>query len=231
MLLLTSGLLQGWATVKSISDHLGIPKDQLYNTLKTISLKQWRNIFESCFSQEALQALIKLKNQSASSQSRGLPLLSIDDSVIRKWMGNHYIGKWFSGQFKKVVLGLDIVLVCLRIGSNILPLKLWVMSKRGPYKKRTERANLLIKSLADQWKVENIDLKMIAISMDAGYTDNTLIKALRSYGFVKIVGGIKGHYRVYKHKYDKVYQEQSTAVKNLFTQEDLENSKEKKVGL
>jgi len=228
LLLLSHGLIQGWTTVKSISDHLGIGKDQFYNHLKTISLKKWRTLLESCFGEEALLGLKKLNMQSPSSKSRALPVLSLDDSVIRKWMGSHYFSQWFSGQFKQVVSGLDIVLVCLRIEDKILPLKLWIMSKRGPYKKRTQRANLLITSLSQEWQGKGIDLKMIAVSMDAGYTEEKLLEGIRSCGFTKIVGGVKGHYRVKRNKYHDIYEQDSLTIKDLFSEQDIAKASQKK---
>src|SRR5918999_5781936 len=61
------------------------------------------------------------QTQSASTQSRWQWRWMVDDSVFRKY-GHHFrlVGRWWSGQFKHPVWGIDGVLVLVVIGDGKL---------------------------------------------------------------------------------------------------------------
>ena len=221
LLLLSLGLTQKWSSVKSVSDHLGVNKDKCYNTLKKIPLRTWRKLFESCFKQEVYESVKAIQDQSASTISRSNISIQIDDSVLRKWMGRAYFYKWYSGQYKKVVGGYDVVLVSIVIQGRVLPLQFWLMGKTGPHKKRPNRAAKLLEDLAKELKTNGIDISKIPVSADSAYLTSDLKDALVGLGF-KVALGTKGHYKVHTHKYAEVYTKDSLAIREVFQKSDYD---------
>lgn len=222
LLILSLGLTQKWSSVKSVSDHLGVNKDKCYNALKKIPLRTWRKLFDSCFKAEVFQAVKAIQAQSDSTISRSKISIQIDDSVLRKWMGKAYFYKWYSGQYKKVVGGYDVVLVSIVIQGRVLPLKFWLMSKKGPHKKRPDRAGKMLEYLAKELEINGIDISKMPVSADSAYLTDDLKTTLIDLGF-KVLLGTKGHYRVQQHKYAKVYTKQTVAIKEIFQQSDYDD--------
>lgn len=230
LLLLSLGLTQQWSSVKSVSDHLGVNKDKCYSTLKKIPLRTWRKLFESCFKQEVFDSVKAIQEQSDATISRANISIQIDDSVLRKWMGKAYFYKWYSGQYKKVVGGYDVILVSIVIQGRVLPLQFWLMGKTGPYKKRPNRAGKLLEDLAKELKINGIDISKIPVTADSAYLTSDLKTALVSSGF-KVALGSKGHYKVHPHKYHKVYAKKSLAIKDVFQESDYQNLPSKQWGI
>jgi len=201
LLLMVMGLHLGWSTTGEISQMLGIPKDRLYNHLKSYKIRDWRKLFHKFFDQYALDQLSALSKKSASTWSRHKVQLSIDDSVLRKHgFSLGFLGTWWSGQFHQVVNGMDVVLVSLKIGDQTIPVRFCLLSKKGRYTQRLERTSSMMEELAIQWKSAGIDIAAIPVSMDAGYTAPQLKDSLQESGFKKIVCGVKSHYKLTKKR-------------------------------
>lgn len=218
IMILVMSLLLGWDTVNEVAKRLGLSKDELYNQLKGLTVQKWRELFRSAFEQLAEERLLEVQGKSDSTWSRLEVLLSIDNSVVRKW-GKilSYLGKWWSGQFHRVLNGHDVLMVVLKIGKEVMPVSFWVMSKKGPVNSKVERTKLMIGELAKYWSSKGIELSKIAVSMDAWFNDNELIKAIKEAGFEKIVMGAKGNYRLHPGRAKK----QSVTLSSVMTKEDF----------
>lgn len=201
LLLITFGHHLGQDTISAICERLQIPRHQIYNQLKQMNVQEWRKLFNNLFNEHATEELKKIFSKSESSQSRAKIALSIDDSVLRRWGGTlGYIGKWWSGQFKHIVLGQDIILVTLKINDSVIPVRMWIMSKKGRYTKGHDRVGLLMEGLAKDWSCKGLDVSKIAVTADAGYADHKLINRMKNAGFKKILTGAKKNYKIRSHR-------------------------------
>lgn len=87
------------------------------------------------------------QNQSASTQSRWQWRWIVDDSVFRKY-GHHFrlVGRWWSGQFKRPVWGIDGVLLLVVIGDGklIIPVDFAIRrpNPKGPGRRCQDKLNL-----------------------------------------------------------------------------------------
>jgi hypothetical protein len=199
-LILTLSLLMGWDTPAEVARRLSLPPSLVYDTLKRMTLHEWRDLFSAVFDELAIRALKECQGQSDSTWSRQRVVLAIDDSVIRRW-GQllSYLGTWWSGQFHRVLLGQDIVMAVLRIGNRVIPVRFQLMSCQGK-QRRHDRVAGMLEDLAAKWKGAGIRLWRIPVSMDAGYADSNLIKAIREFGFEKVIVGAKGSFVVRPHR-------------------------------
>ena len=230
LLLLSLGLLCKMDTVNELSTHLGEPKDNLYRTLRSLSLKQWHQLFRSCFEQTALEKLKTLQDKSASTWSRALVQLSGDDSVLRRYRGESlsFFGSWYSGQLSRVVKGHDIILVVLNINEEIIPVSIHIQSKKSPFN-RTERMAKMVCSLAENWSAAGIEVKRIPFTADNGYCSSVLVETIATSGIVKFVlGGSKA--MVVKDD-EFTADESSIKLEDILTLENLGKIKENVWGI
>jgi hypothetical protein len=207
LVMLVLSLLLGRDTIHEVAERLGIPRNQLYGALKKLSPQDWHKLFAAAFDGCAMRALLEAQSKSDATWSRLEIVLALDDSVIRRW-GRvlSYLGKWWSGQFHRVVPGHDVVMAVLKVGDLVIPVGFWLMSLKGRLNNRHERARCLLEQLGERWKRAGIQIRRIPVSMDAGYADSALIEAIRKAGFGKVITGAKGDYRLYpgrskKHSY------------------------------
>lgn len=216
IMILVMSLLLGWDTVNEVAKRLGLSKDQLYNHLKGIRVPEWRELFRSAFEQLAIERLLEAQGKSDSTWSRLEVVMSLDNSVVRKW-GKilSYLYKWWSGQFHRVVNGNDVMMIVLKIGKEVIPVGFWLMSKKGPVNSKIERTKSMIEGLAKCWSSKGIGLSRIAVTMDAWFNDNELIKAIKEAGFEKIVMGAKWNYRLYPGRAKK----KSFILRDIITKE------------
>ena len=122
--------------------------------------------------------------------------LSVDDSVIDR------VGKrlrctysWYSGRWKKVVKGQNLLGIVLTINGKVLPLHLLFCSKQGS--KNTDKPSLLLSMLTrlkEEFAKHDIDLSTIPLTMDSWYVSEPLKQALHELGFTNIVVVGKGSY-------------------------------------
>jgi hypothetical protein len=102
---------------------------------------------------------------------------------------------WYSGRWKKVVNGNDLLGIVITINGIAIPLHLLFCSKQG--RANTNKPDLLIsmfKLLLEEFKTHDIDLTAIAITMDSWFVSEELKKRLYELGFKKILVAGKSNY-------------------------------------
>lgn len=229
LMILIMGLHFDLSTIKEVSDVLGIEKNKLYTHLGKMSISDWKKLFRSIFTKEAENQLLELSEKAPSTWSKYAPQLSIDDSTLRKW-GNtlRYLGKWWSGQCGKVVKGYNVMLIVLKINEQVLPVHLWLLSKKD-CKTRIQRASKLFKELADSWKQVGIHIDKLPISMDAGYASETFTEELIEMGFNSVVLGARSNWKLIESDFDDM--DLANNLAELMTEQQWEQEAEEKWGL
>ena len=134
------------------------------------------------------------QKKSPASQSRANITLAVDDSVIDR------VGKrlrctwsWYSGRWKKVVNGQNLLGIVLTINGKPIPIHLLFCSKQG--RKNTDKPSLLVSRLTrlkEEFGKQDVDITTIPITMDSWYVSEPLKQELYQLGFTKIVGVGKG---------------------------------------
>ena len=122
--------------------------------------------------------------------------IAVDDSVIDR------VGKrlrctwsWYSGRWKKVVNGQNLLGIVLTINGKAIPIHLLFCSKQG--RKNTDKPSLLLSMLTrlkKEFAEHDIDITTIPITMDSWYVSEPLKQSLHQLGFTKIVVVGKGNY-------------------------------------
>lgn len=204
LIMLILGHQLGIGVVSRISDYLNIDKNEVYKVLREMSIKDWRDLFYEVFRQELEDLIIERQTKSASTSSRDHIQLSIDDSTIRKWGSSlSYLGKWWSGQFHRVLKGYNVLLIVVKVGHEICPLDFHLMSKKGPLNNKHRRLEKMLSQISKRWLSKGINISKISVSADAAYADNVLIKHILSCGFTKVLVGAKPNYVLRKKATDK----------------------------
>ena len=122
--------------------------------------------------------------------------MAVDDSVIDR------VGKrlrctwsWYSGRWKKVVLGQNLLGIVLTINGKALPIHLLFCSKQGC--QNTDKPGLLLSMLTrlkKEFAKQDVDITTIPLTMDSWYVSESLKQKLHQLGFRKIVVVGKGNY-------------------------------------
>ena len=120
----------------------------------------------------------------------------MDDSVIDR------IGKrlrctwsWYSGRWKKVVNGQNLLGIILTINGKAIPIHLLFCSKQGC--KNTDKPSLLLSMLTrlkKEFDKHDVDITTIPITMDSGDVSEPLKQKLHELGFRNIVVVGKSNY-------------------------------------
>ena len=189
VMVLLVGMLWGLFNPHQVAQQLGVSPKELYATLHSMSAASWRRLLDEMMVERALDRLRHYEQASRSTKSRRQASLSIDDSVVKRY-GKllSYVWPCYSGQVKHVVRGQDVVGIVLRIGSEIIPLRLAFVSKqgRGP----TTKPALLIREM-EQLKAyfagHGIDLTELGVSLDSWWINQGVSAELARLGFVKQV--------------------------------------------
>ena len=189
VMVLLVGMLWGLFNPHQVAQQLGVSPKELYATLHSLSAASWRRLLDEMMVERALDRLRHYEQASRSTKSRRQASLSIDDSVVKRY-GKllSYVWPCYSGQVKHVVRGQDVVGIVLRIGSEIIPLRLAFVSKqgRGP----TTKPALLIREM-EQLKAyfagHGIDLTELGVSLDSWWINQGVSAELARLGFVKQV--------------------------------------------
>ncbi len=145
---------------------------------------------------QAAEHLKPVLEKSDSTRSRSGLGLRIDDSVIDR------CGKlirctwsWYSGRWKRVVKGNDLLGVVLSVGGVALPVHLLFCSKQG--RANTNKPDLLIKMLSelkDEFLRVGVDITELPLTMDSWFASDPLKLRLHALGFQRIVVAGKGNY-------------------------------------
>jgi hypothetical protein len=193
---LAVGHLFGCYNPKQFADYLGISFQSLYKTLKEWSPYYLKKMLLCFMIHQAVEELKPILEKSAATQSRAGISLSVDNSVIDR------LGKmlrctwsWYSGRWKKVLKGQDLLGIVLTINGTAFPLYLWFCSKQGSA--HTDKPSLLLKmfsELKEAFEREGADLTQFPITMDSWFVSEELKQALYELGFTKIIIAGKGNY-------------------------------------
>ena len=195
LMLLAFAHLFGLYNPKQLADSLGVPHQKLYAHLKDWSLYYLKEMLVCFMVKQAAEQLRPLKKSHATKSRAGITL-SVDNSIIDR------VGKrlrctwsWYSGRWKKIVNGHDLLGIVLTINGTVLPLHLLFCSKQG--RANTDKPTLLITMLTqlkEAFAKEGIDLTAFAITMDSWFVSQPLRQKLKELGFTKIVIAGKGNY-------------------------------------
>lgn len=195
VMILIVGILYGLYNPHQVARELDIGPKQLYRALKQLSAAAWRRLLERMMTQAALERLQQFQDRSLATQSRQHASLSIDDTV-QKRLGKalSYVWAWYSGQAKRVINGQDLVGIVLRIGEEILPLRLVWVSKQG--RGSTSKPAVVLKVLKElkaEFDRQGVDLTALGVSLDSWWINEEFSRALAALGFDKQVICGKSH--------------------------------------
>ena len=145
---------------------------------------------------QAAEHLKAVVGKSAATVSRANIGLRVDNSVIDR-VGRllRCTWSWYSGRFKKVLNGQDLLGVVLTVGGVVFPLHLVFCSKQG--RANTDKPSLLLSMLAqlkEAFQREGIDITAFPITLDSWFVSQPLREELLKLGFTKIIIAGKGNY-------------------------------------
>lgn len=189
VMVLMVGILYGLYNPHQVARELAIAPKRLYSELKQLDARAWRRLLERMMSQAALERLQSYQAHSAATRSRRQASLSIDDTV-QKRLGKalSYVWSWYSGQAKKTLAGQDLVGIVLRMGNEIIPLRLVWVSKQG--RGGTGKVAVVLKEmekLKAEFSKAGIDLTQLGVSFDSWWVNEDFSVKLNQMGFDKQV--------------------------------------------
>ncbi len=128
------------------ADYLGVTPQKIYAQMSTWSRYRLQQVLLKMMVHQAAAEIKAVRTKSAATKSRANITLSVDDSVIDR------VGKrlrctysWYSGRWKKVVKGQNLLGIVLTINGKVLPLHLLFCSKQGS--NNTDKPSLLLSML------------------------------------------------------------------------------------
>lgn len=198
LLVLLVGLLWGLYNPHQLAQQLGVNPAEFYAALHRLSAREWRQLLETIMLEQALERLQHYQQRSDATRSRLQATLCVDDSVVKRF-GRvlSYVWRWYSGQFRQVVLGQDLVGITLHINNEIIPLRLVWVSKQGSGP--TSKPEVLLKELSAlkaYFAAHGIDLTHLGLSLDSWWLSVELSAALSELGFDKQVIAAKAVLRL-----------------------------------
>lgn len=181
---------------KQLADFLGVNHQKIYTEISSWTLYKLQKVLKLMMINVAVEQLQIIEKKSNSTQSRANITLAIDDSVIDR------VGKrlrctftWYSGRWKKVVNGQNMLGIILTMNGKAMPIGLKYCSKQG--RKNTDKPSILIAMLTEikeECLKENIDITKYPITLDSWYVSKPLKEQLYELGFTKIIVAGKGGY-------------------------------------
>jgi hypothetical protein len=189
IMLMTLGILNGLWNPNQIAEQLEIAPKQLYEQLHQMSAHSWRGLLKRMMMDKAVEKLKEYESSSASTKSRQEASLCIDDSLVKR-LGEalSYVWPWYSGQYRQVRKGQDLLGIVLRINGEILPLSLVWVSKQG--RASTNKPDLLVKemeSLKEAFLEHSIDITHLGVSLDSWWLGDAFSERLSNIEFTKQV--------------------------------------------
>jgi len=196
LLFLSVAHLFGFYTPKALADYLQIAHQQLYEHLRGFSLYSLQEMLLRFQVKQAVERLRPILEKSDATQSRAGISLAVDDSVIDR-VGRllRCVYRWYSGRWKQIVQGQDLLGIVLTIEGVAFPLSLRYCAKQG--RANTDKPSLLIAMLTRlkaKFEQAGIDLTAFPITLDSWYVSQGLGEALSLLGFRKILLAGKGSY-------------------------------------
>ncbi|WP_330202777.1 hypothetical protein [Cyanobacterium sp. Dongsha4] len=181
---------------KQLADFLGVNHQKIYTEISSWTLYKLQKVLKLLMVNVAVEQLQIIEKKSNSTQSRAKITFAVDDSVIDR------VGKrlrctftWYSGRWKKVVNGQNILGIILTINGKAIPIGLKYCSKQG--RKNTDKPSILIamlKEIKEECLKENINISKYPITLDSWYVSKQLKEQLDELGFTKIIMAGKSSY-------------------------------------
>lgn len=196
LMLMSVAHVFGLYTPKEMADYLGIHSQKLYTHLKSLSLPSLQKLMLRFMVKQAAEQLKSVLSKSAATYSRAGISMHVDNSVIErvgKKIRSTY--KWYSGRFKQVVRGNDLLGVVLSFNGLILPLHLMFCSKQG--RANTSKPELLVKMLGeikDLFAQEGIDITGVPLTMDSWFASKNIKQQLLALEFNNLLVAGKNPY-------------------------------------
>ncbi len=188
--------LFGLTNPNQVSDALSIPKAKLYRELNNMSLHLWQHLFVRLGCSIALEALREVVSKSASTLSRLCIVISVDDTfVFRYGEGLSYTSNWWCSQANQPMKGQNILGITIKIGDQIIPLNMRLISKQG--RGNTDKPSCVVsmlKEVVSFFEETGIDIRNYPITFDSWYGSHHLIETLREMGFETILVHGKSNY-------------------------------------
>src|SRR5262245_60449179 len=189
IMLMTLGIICGLTNPNQIAEQLEIAPKQLYLKLHQMSAHSWRSLLKRMMMDKAVEKLKHYDCSSAATKSRQAASLSIDDSLVKR-LGEalSYVWPWYSGQYRQVRKGQDLLGIVLRCDGEILPLSMVWVSKQG--RASTNKPDLLIRemeSLKEAFLEHSIDITNLGVSLDSWWLGEAFSERLSDIKFTKQV--------------------------------------------
>lgn len=190
------GHLFGLHNLNQLADALELPKSALYAHLAEWSLSQWKRMLFEIGCHQAISHIKQTESMSASTQSRRRITLCVDDTVLDR-NGNvlAYCYHWYSGRFRDVINGQNILAVTLKVGDVIIPLAVRLVGKQG--RANTRKPQILAEMMTQIthcFAQEGITLTDYPVTFDSWYGSQPLREQLEAIGFQSIVVHTKSNY-------------------------------------
>jgi len=190
------GELFGLHTLRSILDSFQIQSTNLYKIWQKHTYLQIKNMtmrLGVAYFEEALEDLI---SKSESSWSRSSITIVADNSIFKQWLANmdrgKFYDKFFSGQYHCSVFGFQVQLIGVAIGSDFHPLFFQLVSKQEKSKNKVvnlvKKVTSIFEQSAEKQGLKLSDLPNLYLSVDSGFTDESLIDYCQSkdIGFIGV---------------------------------------------
>jgi len=219
MMLLGLGVLSGAYTPHQVIERLGLDKNKLYKALGAETAAEWRRVIQELGYEALLFAVRGVSEKSAATRSRVCLTVILDDSLFRRYARQMAsIFKWWSGAFKAVRKGHDVLGLMIEVDGQVFILDWVVVSKCG--RKRKPRWKYAIEMLSEferRMQAAGIDPALFGLAMDWWYGQTKeLVNAAVEMGLTVVsepaineifsVGGekqtveeLKAHFRVQSH--------------------------------
>jgi len=174
MLLLLVGELYGLNTLNKILTSYGVRGNnyqQLWQKLPSKLLVSLMNDWLWwIFGEEFKKRII----QSGSTHSRQKLTIVIDGSIFKQWLVGEEFGKYFakyySGQYKSAVNGLNVILCGMVIGDIFYPLQFQLRRKSEKDSEVAERIlGKVHKKLRGLAALKKVALPQLYLSVDSGF--------------------------------------------------------------
>ena len=186
----------GFYNPEELADFMGISSRNFYSDLKSFSIYSLKAMLLKFMVKHAAESLKPVIGKSPSTISRSGITLSVDNSVIDR-LGRMFrcTYSWYSGRWKKVVNGNDLLGIVMTLNGIVFPLHLLFCSKQG--RGNTDKPSMLISmliTLKEEFEKYGIDITEFPLTMDSWFVSQDLGEKLHSIGFHKIVIAGKGNY-------------------------------------
>ncbi len=193
----------GMFNPKQFSDYLEIPHQKLYRELKDISPYMVEELLLEYMVGFVAKRIEMIAN-SPSSQSRACITLAVDNSVIDRYGKRlRCTWPWYSGRYKKVVNGQDLLGIVISIEDETYPVHLRFCSKQG--RKNTTKHELLIsmlKRIKTEFLKKGLDITNYPISLDSWFSSKPLVNDIKELGIERVITAGKSNY-IFQHKKEK----------------------------